>query len=138
MADPIGAVVGGYALLKLHELDRMHDWPDNLANWFESLPDGAVIAGAAAARRGDDEAAGDWFKKAMERGIPIFSEGLSLLAAETSALMHATRRLGYRGCRPGRRRLLRRLADFFALCTTLHVHDAGDEPTFRPMPVGRR
>ena len=53
MADPIGAIIGGYALLKLHELDRMHDWPDNLANWFETLPDGAVIAGAVAARRGE-------------------------------------------------------------------------------------
>ena len=123
MADPIGAVVGGYALLKLHELDRMHDWADNLANRFESLPDGAVIAGTTAARRGDDRAAADWFRTAIERGIPIFSEGLSLLAAETNALMHAdgggavdiadvTRRAS----------TLAPLADFFALCTTLHVH----------------
>ena len=122
MADPIGAIIGGYALLKLHELDRMHDWPDNLANWFETLPDGAVIAGAVAARRGDDEAAGNWFKKAMERGIPIFSEGLSLLAAETSALMHTTDASDIADA-ARQAAALAPLADFSALCTTLHVHD---------------
>ena len=122
MADPIGAIIGGYALLKLHELDRMHDWPDNLANWFETLPDGAVIAGAVAARRGDDEAAGNWFKKAMERGIPIFSEGMSLLVAETNALIHTTDASDIADV-ARQAAALAPLADFFALCTTLHVHD---------------
>ena len=56
------------------------------------LPDGAVIAGAVAARRGDDEVEGNWFKKAVNDGSAEFrsSRGLSLLAAETSALMHTT------------------------------------------------
>jgi len=124
MADPIGAVIGGYTLLKLNALDRMHNWPDNLANLFESLPDGPVIAGVVAARRGDDKAAADWFKKAIERGIPIFSEGLSLLAAETNALMHAQGGDAVDIADVARTAsTLAPLADFFALCTTLHVHD---------------
>lgn len=124
MADPIGAVVGGYALLKLHAIDRMHDWPDNLANLFPDLPDGPVIAGVLAARRGDDKAAADWFRMAIERGIPIFSEGLSLLAAETNALMHAGGGAAADIADVARTAsTLAPLADFFALCTTLHVHD---------------
>lgn len=124
MADPIGAVIGGYALLKLHAIDRMHDWPDNLANLFPDLPDGPVIAGVLSARRGDDEAAADWFRKAIERGIPIFSEGLSLLTAETNALMHAGGSVAAEVADVARTAsTLAPLADFFALCTTLHVHD---------------
>ena len=42
VANPVGAALGGYALLRLNELDRLHDWPDNLAAWFAWLPDGAV------------------------------------------------------------------------------------------------
>jgi hypothetical protein len=124
MADPIGAIIGGYALLKLHELDRMHNWPDNLANLFELLPDGPVIAGVLAARRRDDKAAADWFRKALERGIPIFSEGLSLLAAESNALLHSQGGGSVDIADVARTAsALAPLADFFALCTTLHVHE---------------
>ena len=52
MQDPIGATIGGYALLMLNELDRIHDWADNLCRWFDWLPDGAVIAAETAGRRG--------------------------------------------------------------------------------------
>src|SRR5262249_10827871 len=53
IADPIGAAIGGYALLRLNELERTHDWTENLSSWFDWLPDGAVIAGEKAARLGD-------------------------------------------------------------------------------------
>ena len=58
----------------------------------------------------------------MERGIPIFSEGLSLLAAETSALMHVTDASDIADA-ARQAAALAPLADFSALCTTLHVHD---------------
>jgi hypothetical protein len=124
MADPIGAIIGGYALLKLHELDRMHNWPNNLAEIFNLLPDGPVIAGVLAARRGDDEAAAGWFRTATRRGIPIFSEGLSLLAAESNALMQSQRGDALDIAEVARTAAaLAPLADFSALCTTLHVHE---------------
>jgi hypothetical protein len=95
--DPIGAAIGGYALLKLNRLDRMHDWPENLARWFRWLPDGAVIAGAVAARRGERNMALRWFERASRRGIPIFSEGLSLLSTDIRALVRGpgTRRADF-------------------------------------------
>ena len=108
MADPISAAIGGYALLKLNDVQRVHSWSDNLANWFPAVPDGAVIAGAVAARRGQPEAARRWFGTAAERGIPIFSEGLSLLVAESQALGNTSSIAD-----------LALSADFTALCTTL-------------------
>ena len=79
MQDPIGATIGGYALLMLNELERVHDWADNLCRWFEWLPDGAVIAAATAGRRADDDHAQELALTAVRRGIPLFSEGLSIL-----------------------------------------------------------
>lgn len=117
--NPIAAAIGGYALLKLNDLEKIRDWCDNLADWFPSLPDGAVIAGVVASRRGQLEAARGWFAIATERGIPVFSEGLSLLVAEAPATG-----------------LLGRLnaiadsaltADFSMLCTTLYTPGEEDD-----------
>ena len=83
---PIAAALGGYALLKLNDLDSVHDWADNLSAWFEWLPDGAVIAGEVAARRGEDAHAAELFRTALGRGLPLFSEGLSLLASRLPRL----------------------------------------------------
>jgi hypothetical protein len=123
--DPIGAALGGYALLRLNEIDRLHDWADNLANWFAWLPDGPVLAGEAAARRGHDQQAADFFALSLDRGLPIFSEGLSLfvnrmpqLIADDDLTEDSRTRLRERaalllGLGP--------MADFGALTTTLHL-----------------
>jgi hypothetical protein len=81
MADPFGAALGGYALLRAGQLDRLHHWPRNLADWFPWLPDGAVIAGEEAALEGDHTAAILHVCEAAGRGLPVFGAGLSLLAA---------------------------------------------------------
>jgi hypothetical protein len=59
----------------------MHDWPANLANWFEWLPDGAVIAGEHARRLEDHETALSFLEVAATRGLPIFADGFSMLMA---------------------------------------------------------
>jgi hypothetical protein len=117
MADPIGAAIGGYALLKLQDLKQVRNWCDNLANWFPALADGAVIAGAVVARRGQPEVAHRWLSLAAERGIPAFSEGLSLLVSEAQSL-GSVAALGPVAD-------LALSADFSALCTTLRTtpHD---------------
>jgi hypothetical protein len=81
MANPFGAALGGYALLRLGRLDRLHDWPQNLASWFEWLPDGAIVAGEASALAGDHETAIVQVCEAARRGLPVFTAGLSLLAS---------------------------------------------------------
>lgn len=92
--DPIGAAVGGYLLLRAGQLDRMHDWPDNLARWFPLLPDGAIVAGEHAARSGNHGAALDHFLQ-VRRRLPIFTEGLSILISrlrqyETNKVIRAS------------------------------------------------
>jgi len=81
MADPFGAALGGYALIRLGRLDMLHHWPRNLADWFSWLPDGAIIAGEESALEGDHETAITQVCEAGRRGLPVFSAGLSLLAS---------------------------------------------------------
>lgn len=64
--DPVAAAAGAYALLYLGELDRLHDWTMNLADWFPWLPDGTVIAAEHRAREGDHDRRGPG--PAAERG----------------------------------------------------------------------
>lgn len=79
--DPIAAAVGAYALLRFGELERLHDWTENLRRWFPLLPDGAAIRGEHLAREGRHEEAADAFLELDSRGIPVFSEGLSYAAS---------------------------------------------------------
>jgi hypothetical protein len=81
MMDPFGAILGGYALLRLGEIERLHHWPQNLAKRFSWLPDGAIIAGEEAAREGDHETAIRFFCDAHKSGLPLFADGFSLLVS---------------------------------------------------------
>jgi hypothetical protein len=75
MADPVGAAVGAYALLRFGELGRLRDWTDNLRILFPSLPDGAAIRGEHLARAGQHHEALGVFLELAERGLPIFTAG---------------------------------------------------------------
>jgi hypothetical protein len=79
MANPFGAALGGYALLRLNELTRLHEWPQNLADRFPWLPDGPIIAGEAAALKARHGDAAAYFCDAARRGLPIFADGFSML-----------------------------------------------------------
>lgn len=76
MQDPIAAAVGAYSLLRIGALDRLHDWTENLKNWFKWLPDGLTVRGEHLARLGDHDKALECFLQLPERGLPIFSAGL--------------------------------------------------------------
>lgn len=77
--DPIAAALSCYALLRLREHDRLHDWPSVLASRFPEMPDGAIIAGELALRRGDDKAAKTWIRQALGGRPPIFTDGFTIL-----------------------------------------------------------
>lgn len=77
MQDPVAAAVGAYALLRFNELDRLHDWTENLKNFFGWLPDGAVLRGEHLARTGEHASALDSFLQLADRGLPIFTDGFS-------------------------------------------------------------
>jgi hypothetical protein len=80
--NPIAAAIGGYYLLKTRELDRLHDWARNLANWFDWMPDGAIIYAWQIIQKKENKDYSEvkkLFLTALDRGIPIFTEGLRLL-----------------------------------------------------------
>ncbi len=84
MRNPVTAAIGGYFLLKIGELDRLHDWANNLANWFTWLPDGAIIHATQLLnkkekRKKDIDLIRKRLLQAAGEGIPVYSEGLRLL-----------------------------------------------------------
>ncbi len=78
LTDPVGSALGAYALLRLGRLEEIEDVP--------ALPDGAVIAAELAARAGRTGEAERWLREALERGTPMFADGLSLLATRVRPL----------------------------------------------------
>jgi len=52
--SPVAAAIGAALLLRASNLDRLHDWPKNLANRFPWLPDGPILWAETLIRR--DEA----------------------------------------------------------------------------------
>ncbi len=80
--NPMGAAIGGYYLLRVGALERLHDWPNNLANWITWLPDGAVIHAWQLLRQSvetEHRYARYRLLQACERGIPVYTEGVRLL-----------------------------------------------------------
>jgi len=75
--DPLAAAAGAYALLRMNEIERLHDWTKNLANWFDWLPDGLVVWAEHLARLGQHEQAAELLRRLPERGIPALSAGLT-------------------------------------------------------------
>lgn len=86
-ANPFAACAAGYVgiatLAVATDLPRWTGWLRNLMDWFEWLPDGAVIRGAlllkTAKQRADLEASLAAFKTAYRCGIPFYSAGLQHL-----------------------------------------------------------
>lgn len=79
--NPVYATVGGYYLLKVKALDRIHHWANNLAEWFPNIPDGAIIHAWQMLLQGDTNVNAIKIRllQAFQRGIPLFTEGLRLL-----------------------------------------------------------
>ena len=90
LQHPFGAALSGYALLRLKELDRLHQWPENLASWFDWLPDAHIILGEQHLRDGRMAEAFASFVRALERGLPVFTDGFSIVEARLRSLARGT------------------------------------------------
>ncbi|MGH2396081.1 MAG: hypothetical protein ACRDF5_10400 [bacterium] len=79
--NPIAAAAGAYLLLQTRALQRLHDWPRNLAARFDWLPDGAIIYATQMLRTRDrnKKAIREALLSAAKRGAPVFVEGVQLL-----------------------------------------------------------
>ena len=79
--DPYAAAVGAYLLLRLKDFSHLHNWAKNLADGFEFLSDGCVIWAWQLIHQYPSRTNEfrDYFKKAADRGLPVYTEGLRLL-----------------------------------------------------------
>jgi hypothetical protein len=90
--DPVSAVAGAYYLLRVDAWQRIpRQWFENLSQSFPWLPDTAVIHCIRLLREGlDTDASGrhahDLFVQCLERGWPVYGEGITLLQ-EAAALL---------------------------------------------------
>jgi hypothetical protein len=81
-ASPEGAAIAGYLMLRVHQIQRLRDWPDNFANWFGWLPDAHVIHAWQLLRERrvpQRDLARRRLLDAVHAGIPRYTEGLRLL-----------------------------------------------------------
>ncbi len=83
MIDPAAAAIGAYYLLKIKDLARMHNWANNLADMFSWLPDGAIIHAWQMIQQSESVSNLTRIRgrllEAVNRGIPVYTEGLRLL-----------------------------------------------------------
>jgi hypothetical protein len=81
MEDPYAAAVGAYLLLRLKRFNEMHDWARNLASRFDFLPDACVIWAWQLVHQqpSNTDEIRKYFLMAVDRGLPVYSEGLRLL-----------------------------------------------------------
>lgn len=73
----------GLAIMSVSDQPRWGPWLENVKNWFEWLPDGAVVYAAyrikTAKNRADLDAALAALKEAYRRGIPFYAAGIQHL-----------------------------------------------------------
>ena len=97
MTNPSAAAIGAYYLLRLEKFDRLHNWAMNLANWKEWMPDGPVIWAWQLIKEGrrsgtiNLEEVRSRLLQAVDRGIPIYTEGLKLLLEGLKLLNYTNR-----------------------------------------------
>lgn len=72
-ADPLAATAGAVALLRMNELDRLHNWTANLADWFPWLPDGTAVRAEHLALAGNHDEAVGLLRGLRAKGLPVLS-----------------------------------------------------------------
>jgi hypothetical protein len=74
---PVCAVICAYILLRTNQIERLKNWTQHLADGSPWLPDSLLVLAEYLARSGDHEAASRALLKLADRGLPLFSSGLS-------------------------------------------------------------
>ncbi len=89
VSNPLGAIVGGYYLLRSRALERMHDWPRNLADLYPRLPDAAIIriGQLLQSQTPDQSELRSRIHQAVHAGLPSYTDGLRWLYRATDLLL---------------------------------------------------
>ena len=96
IVNPPRAAIGFYYLLRTGALERLHDWPNNFANWIGWLPDASVIHASQVLRSPpiDQALALRRLAVAAQLGPPVYTEGLRLLFEALQVLRTDSRSVG--------------------------------------------
>lgn len=92
LQDPLAAVAGAYYLLRVDAWNRVPcSWFENLSQQFAWLPDAAIVHCIRLLREGNEAQTSSrspitLFKQSLERGWPIYSEGIALLQEAAASL----------------------------------------------------
>jgi hypothetical protein len=97
--DPMGALIGAYVLLRftkeveanVREADRWEQWTENLQNNFANIPDSLIIRAEQLGRKGLHREALQRLVRLPERGLPVFSVGLSMAIDRLGLYLDASR-----------------------------------------------
>jgi hypothetical protein len=76
--DPIAGCLGGYLLVRMGRRNDLDIPTQNLTTYFSGLSDSHVLRGAWL-ELNDTKAALRSYRAALDRGLPVFSDGLALL-----------------------------------------------------------
>lgn len=90
VSNPLRACAAAYVLVGASDLSRpaeWHRWLDNLASWFDTIPDGLIILARFRQLTGNREAASQYLLEALARGLPHYTLGIvwlrDLMAMQT-------------------------------------------------------
>jgi hypothetical protein len=96
---PLAAAVVGAQLLRAGALEKLHDWPRKLAEWFPWLPEGPILWAETLLRRDERASSGKprydlkrpaqaealaFFLKIAERGPPLLTPVLQMAARQST------------------------------------------------------
>jgi hypothetical protein len=76
LIDPVECVLAGYLAARLEKSEALLSASTAIRELFPELSDGYVLNGEYHAAMGDDEAAAAAYRSALDRGLPIFANGL--------------------------------------------------------------
>ncbi len=75
-SDPLAVCLGGYLLLRISRVEEAGQIAHQMIESFNEMSDGFVLNAEYEASRGRSEAAAEASLAALERGMPVFSDGL--------------------------------------------------------------
>lgn len=143
--DPVAACAGAYALLKLGRIAQRRGWVENLVQYFP-YADGAIVAACMEMNDADSDPdkVRHYIDISLERGLPIFALGMSLLV-EAMAAVHRGRdetdtfRSAYRAAQKYLecRAVVGPYLAFYGAGPTLPAYDRvyGSSRNLQPVPV---
>jgi len=77
--DPMAGLLGCYLLIRMGKTRELGYPVENMVRYFGALSDSQVIAAEYEICTGNDEEAAIAYRKALDKGIPILSDGLARL-----------------------------------------------------------